>query len=69
MFCSCTNRFNFNRNFIILNIGLAIQVNVNEVKECCSKEINYPLTPIYCYGGNNKTILSVFQTIMVCIKY
>ncbi|VVC24561.1 NEMP family [Cinara cedri] len=43
-----------------------IQVNVDEIIECCSsKEKKYSLPPIYCYHSKTQSIFSIFQTIMV----
>lgn len=45
---------------------MVYQVNADDTKECCSSlEKNYLLPPIYCYSGNEKSVLNVFQTIEV----
>jgi len=42
-------------------------INAGDTKNCCSSlERMYSLPPIYCYAGNEKSILNVFQTITVC---
>lgn len=42
------------------------QVKADDIKECCSAiERRKPLPPIYCYSGNEKRIMHVFQTITV----
>lgn len=49
-------------------IDLVYQVNADDTKECCSSEEKaYPLPPVYCYSGSEKSVLNVFQTITVCL--
>jgi len=54
-------------NYLInINAGLVYPVNAEDTKNCCSLfERKYSLPPIYCYAGNDKSVLNVFQTITV----
>lgn len=46
--------------------SLVYPVNAEDIKKCCSSiERTYSLPPIYCYAGNDKSILNIFQTITV----
>ncbi|XP_025416716.1 nuclear envelope integral membrane protein 1a [Sipha flava] len=46
--------------------SIVYSVNADDSKECCSpNEKSYLLPPIYCYRGNEKSVLNVFQTITV----
>lgn len=48
---------------------MVYQINAGDTRECCSiKEKMYPVPPIYCYAGSEKSLLNVFQTIMVCVN-
>lgn len=47
-------------------LGMVYRIDADDTKECCSSiERNYMLPPIYCYFGNEKSVLNVFQTVMV----
>ncbi|XP_025204616.1 nuclear envelope integral membrane protein 1 [Melanaphis sacchari] len=46
--------------------SIVYSVNAEDTKNCCSpSERTYSLPPIYCYAGNEKSVLNVFQTITV----
>ncbi|XP_050434770.1 nuclear envelope integral membrane protein 1 [Adelges cooleyi] len=45
--------------------GLIYEINIGETRKCTINERKYPLPPIYCYPGNDKTIVNVFQSITV----
>jgi len=46
--------------------SLVYQIKADDTKECCSAaERKYILPPIYCYPGNEKNLLNIFQTITV----
>ncbi|KAL5243648.1 hypothetical protein ACI65C_011058 [Semiaphis heraclei] len=46
--------------------SIVYPVNAEDTKNCCSSlERQYSLPPIYCYAGNDKSVLNVFQTITV----
>ncbi|CAI6347603.1 unnamed protein product [Macrosiphum euphorbiae] len=46
--------------------SLVYPVNAEDTKNCCSLfERKYSLPPIYCYAGNDKSVLNIFQTITV----
>lgn len=58
----CILWFNLNHN----SAGIVYPVNAEDTKNCCSSlERQYSLPPIYCYAGNDKSVLNVFQTITV----
>lgn len=49
-----------------MHIGIVYQVNADDTRQCCSlTEKHYLLPPIYCYPGNEKSALNVFQTVAV----
>ncbi|XP_015373750.1 PREDICTED: nuclear envelope integral membrane protein 1 [Diuraphis noxia] len=46
--------------------SIVYPINAEDTKNCCSLlERQYSLPPIYCYAGNDKSLLNVFQTITV----